>query len=226
MVGFTNLISPGSPNPSTESESELFSSTSSSSTLNDSNSSNCSCCESDILVKSLLLLSTSTAKQAPSVQQVNPSDFHKTIIIGAGPSSIALAARLREKLPAALYTDLEHARLNFLRRGRKKAVVKGLKRTIVENFPVSSNLSVSSMDIKIFDSTSSSWLGRWNNYFSGLEITHLRSPLFFHPSPENVDSLLAFSHREGRENELNVIDGVVGQEISKNIRKKKIKALR
>lgn len=55
----------------------------------------------------------------------------------------------------------------------------------------------------------------------GLRITHLRSPMFFQPSPADANALVAYAQRTGREKELAPICGVVGREFSKQQRKKK-----
>jgi hypothetical protein len=73
--------------------------------------------------------------------------------------------------------------------------------------------------VKVLDKTSSGWMGKWKNYFEGLRIENLRSPMWFHPSPAEVDGLVGFAQREGREGERVVIEGVVGKELSKHARK-------
>ncbi|KAJ3086310.1 hypothetical protein HK102_013307 [Quaeritorhiza haematococci] len=50
------------------------------------------------------------------------------------------------------------------------------------------------------------WMSRWNNQFTGYGIEWLRSPLFFHPDPSDVDSLRAYADQHGRIDELRDID--------------------
>jgi hypothetical protein len=64
-------------------------------------------------------------------------------------------------------------------------------------------------------------MGRWRGFFKGLRIETLRSPMLFHPSPADVDALVAYARRVGGENELEPIHGVVGKELSKHQKKKK-----
>lgn len=66
-------------------------------------------------------------------------------------------------------------------------------------------------------------MSAWNDKFEKLDISHLRSPMFFHPDPRDRDGLLEFVYREGREGELREIAGVVGKGLSKHQRKKKVK---
>lgn len=47
--------------------------------------------------------------------------------------------------------------------------------------------------------------------------------MFFHPDPRDRDGMLEFAVREGRQGELKVIEGVVGKDLSKHQRKKKMK---
>ncbi|GAA5950415.1 hypothetical protein JCM3765_004537 [Sporobolomyces pararoseus] len=184
----------------------------------------------------------SSTSSSSSILTVPSDSFHPLLIIGAGPHSLALAARLSESRPAALYTDLEHARLDWLQRDqldrdekkkkkKKKKVVKGHwgVRKLVEPEKVTLARGETTSDceeggyrgIKVLDSTSDQWLGRWNNYFKGLRIKTLRSPMLFHPSPADVDALVAYARRERREDELTEIEGVVGKELSKHAKKKK-----
>lgn len=78
-------------------------------------------------------------------------------------------------------------------------------------------------DTVIYDATSDAWMTSWKNLFRALEIEFLRSPLFFHPDPRDRDGLLAFAYEKGRENELEEIRSVVGKELSKHRKKKKMK---
>lgn len=176
------------------------------------------------------------------------------LIVGAGPHALALAARLSEPRPAALYTDLEHARLSWLQRdeldrrrpnrrplrrslpplddddddnnnnkkNQKKKVVKGdwHRRKLVPQDKVT--LAIPQKGFKVVDASSNEWLARWRSYFRGLAIDTLRSPMIFHPSPADVDALVAYAKRTGREPELVEIPNVVGKELSKHQRKKKL----
>ncbi|GAA5858728.1 hypothetical protein JCM8547_004958 [Rhodosporidiobolus lusitaniae] len=186
---------------------------------------------------------------SPPLCVVDELAFTPLVIIGGGPHGLALAARLSEPRPAALYTDLEHARLAWLQRerrasqpaegGRKhkdrRATVKGhwAARKLVQ--PREATLAPTVLQagdedeaeqskvkpsITVLDSTSDKWMGRWNGYFEGLRITHLRSPLLFHPSPADADALVAYARRTDREDELMPVKGVVGRELSKAQRKK------
>lgn len=48
-----------------------------------------------------------------------------------------------------------------------------------------------------------------------IEVTHLRSLMFFHVDPGDCDGLLAYTHEQGRETELEEIRECVGREGSK-----------
>lgn len=78
-------------------------------------------------------------------------------------------------------------------------------------------------DTVIYDASSDAWMTSWKNLFRALEISFLRSPLFFHPDPRDRDGLLAFAYENGRENELEEIRAVVGKELSKHRKKKRMK---
>jgi hypothetical protein len=79
------------------------------------------------------------------------------------------------------------------------------------------------IDIAVLDSDGDTWMSAWNDNFDRLQISHLRSPMFFHPDPRDRDGLLGYAYDEGRENELREIPGVVGKSLSKYQRKKSMK---
>lgn len=60
------------------------------------------------------------------------------------------------------------------------------------------------------------------SYFRSTRDQILRSPLFFHPDPRDRDGLLAFAYEKEREKELQEIRAVIGKELSKHRKKKKI----
>ncbi|BGP36399.1 hypothetical protein JCM10449v2_000300 [Rhodotorula kratochvilovae] len=183
---------------------------------------------------------------------VDESAFSPLVIIGAGPHALALAARLAEPRPAALYSDLEHARLSWLQReqrtapsssslgtsGRKakehRLPVKGhwsarrlvppatatLAHPVVGSDDADDEVPPAGPAIQVLDSSSSEWMARWDGFFAGLRIEHLRSPMLFHPAPADANALVAYARRTGREDELEPIKGVVGAELSKYQRKK------
>jgi hypothetical protein len=121
-----------------------------------------------------------------------------------------LAARLREPRPAALYTDIEHSRLAFLQRPDAVKLPRQPKKPYNLRTPNPSKLREQAGNyfkddsfprLLALDGSSQEWLGRWNGFFHHLDIPHLRSPMFFHPSPADVDGLEAFARRMDRENE-------------------------
>jgi len=168
-----------------------------------------------------------------SIPAVAADDFHNVLIIGGGPHGLALAARLAESHPDALFTDFEHTRLAWLRReggggarAAKRIAVKGhwaRRRLVPSEVAPTAALAGDRRAgmVKVLDATSDRWLSRWDSFFTGLRITHLRSPMFFQPSPATADAMVAFAQRQGREDELKPIEGVVGKERSKHWKKKR-----
>jgi hypothetical protein len=80
-------------------------------------------------------------------------------------------------------------------------------------------------DIAVLDAFSDKWMGAWDKKFKDLKISHLRSPMFFHPDPRDRDGLLGFAYKDGepKRDELREIKGVVGKGLSKYQRKQKVK---
>ncbi|KAL2397998.1 hypothetical protein ABEF94_000011, partial [Exophiala dermatitidis] len=175
--------------------------------------------------------------------------IYDVAIIGAGPCGLAVASRLRESTPSALFTDDEHARYwkRFSRletieseRKRNRRTEKKNNRTGSQSSNTSSNNETegtqsdsngsnssgeeedkgNDKSVIVLDAHSNEWMSAWRERFRNLQIDHLRSPLFFHPDPRDRDGLLAFSHFSGRTPELEEIQNVVGREISKHQAKK------
>lgn len=137
---------------------------------------------------------------------VDSEDIFDLVIVGAGPHGLAVAARIREPRPSALYTDAESSRLSFLR----KYAARGR-----EGKPK----SLAALKILVIDKAGNQWISQWHKQFDALEIKHLRSPMFFHPDPSDLDALLAYSHGKGCHCDDVEISGVVGKERSKHKRK-------
>ncbi|KAK5095222.1 hypothetical protein LTR24_003189 [Lithohypha guttulata] len=147
-------------------------------------------------------------------------------IIGAGPCGLAVAARLSEKTPSALFTNDEHAR--YWKRHRQQAnsleQERNKRKTSTDSGYGSENEKRQRASFRpsmvVLDANSNEWMATWKKRFRDLKISHLRSPLFFHPDPSDRDGLLAFAHEQDRVNELREIPNVVGKELSKHEKKR------
>lgn len=157
------------------------------------------------------------------------AEIHDVLIIGAGPAGLAVAARLRESTPSAIFTDAEHSRYQWIKKHKGRMNIRSSKNAGSESQkdrPSRGNASQvpsnSNLDIKVLDGSGDSWLQTWKSNFSALSITHLRSPMFFHPCPRDRDGLLAFAHETGASDKCIEIANCVGKSMSKHRRKRKV----
>ena len=150
----------------------------------------------------------------PPIRSID-SDIYDAIIIGGGPSALAVAARLREPLPSALYTDVEHQRFHWL----KKHVLHIRTRDHSSLKPRDTARPFGNdLRLLVLDGSCEEFLLAWKALFKVFDISHLRSPMFIQ---KDVDSLLAYAGLNGRDRELKEIGGVVGKERSKHQEKRK-----
>ncbi|KAG8687309.1 hypothetical protein FRC11_007444 [Ceratobasidium sp. 423] len=175
---------------------------------------------------------------------IRDNSFFDLVVIGAGPAGLALVARILEARPAALYTDQEHVYLHWLKRSRTPSLLKTRKRgpgsdwVAVDSTPSQKDdcCCGGRMRILVLDKLGDGWMTNWNRHFKAFDIKHLRSPLFWHPAPADLDALISFAECKGRSTsgpptvlfspkqstypppELIEIPGCVGAEISKHKR--------
>jgi hypothetical protein len=137
------------------------------------------------------------------------------LIIGAGPGGLAVASRLREPEPSVLFTDGEHQRYHWVRKHGSRMSLK--RRKNGEVIPSHGGGGGSGGDGRcdkcvsipqrryrtlVLDATSDRWMGRWDQLFGALDISHLRSPMFFHVDPSDRDALLAMAVSESMRHRL------------------------
>lgn len=182
---------------------------------------------------------------------VPQASFFDLVIIGAGPAALTLVTRILETRPAAIYLEEERQHLSWLRRHRDNSACaptlstrrpgKGNER-IVGKCGTKGCAQRSPMSILVVDKLGEGWMGQFFRNFASLEIPFLRSPMFFHPDPADLDGLLEYAVQQNRAGvaphtiivdaqmpkrgrrkadaaekaELLEIPGVVGKEISKH----------
>ncbi|OBT49459.1 hypothetical protein VE00_00341 [Pseudogymnoascus sp. WSF 3629] len=152
-------------------------------------------------------------------------------IIGAGPCALAVAARMRETTPSALFTDAEHQRYHWIKRHKHRVKIvptkgRATNKILVEDKsekPCGPICKPPNYLMAVYDSSGSDWMTKWACLFRAYNIKTLRSPLFFHVDPRDRDGLKAYAYAKGREKEMIELKGVVGKEISKHLMKKKLK---
>ncbi|KAJ1033008.1 hypothetical protein NDA16_000287 [Ustilago loliicola] len=165
-----------------------------------------------------------------SQPNVDAAAHFDLVIIGAGPAALAVISRILESRPAALYTEDEHRHLHFTHRQRVPDLIpsKVAKTYIpttnvlnIEDLEAQSrqgrkkrakglwNLHNSDdlcpcdgrINILVIDRLGEGFMGLWRRNFRALGISHLRSPMFFHPDASDFDALIAYANQHGKAGE-------------------------
>ncbi|TKY85743.1 hypothetical protein EX895_005283 [Sporisorium graminicola] len=163
-----------------------------------------------------------------SLPGVDAAAHFDLVIIGAGPAALAVISRILESRPAALYTEDEHRHLHFTHRQRTPALIpsKVARASKTSKASISRELqeqtrqgskkkgkalwNVGMQDpcqcdgrikILVIDKLGEGFLGLWRRNFRALKISHLRSPMFFHPDASDFDALIAYANQQGQAGE-------------------------
>ena len=159
---------------------------------------------------------------------VDASAHYDLVIIGAGPAALAVISRILESRPAALYTEDEHRHLHFTHRQRTPALIpsKVAKSSKTSKHSISRELEEQTrlgrkkrgkamwnvandnacpcdgrIKILVIDKLGEGFMGLWRRNFKALGISHLRSPMFFHPDASDFDALIAYANQRGKAGE-------------------------
>ncbi|RCK60927.1 hypothetical protein Cantr_08095 [Candida viswanathii] len=147
--------------------------------------------------------------------QIPEDHFFEVIVIGGGTCGLSVSARLLESHPGSLFTEDEHQRFHWLKqRGHKVNLINS------KQSHYTTSLGFRASDILVLDALDGEFMRGWNNQFAACQIPYLRSPMFFHVDPVNIDGMVSFAHLNGREDELMEITNVVGKEYSKHQQKR------
>ncbi|KAI8850740.1 hypothetical protein BC829DRAFT_488626 [Chytridium lagenaria] len=135
----------------------------------------------------------------------DPNNILDLLVVGAGPHALSLLSHLLERSPYAVLNDAEHQRYHSQRQttARPSSTSSPLRQCCPVLDP-----EVLRQRVMVLDACGG-WMEKWNSAFKAYEISHLRSPLFFHPDPFHPDSLRTFAESEGRKSELLDITHVV-----------------
>lgn len=147
--------------------------------------------------------------------QIPQDNFFEVIVIGGGTCGLSISARLLESHPGSLFTEDEHQRFLWLKqRGNKVNLINSKH----NNYKF--NKKFENKDLLVLDSMGDKFMTGWNSQFKACQIPYLRSPMFFHVDPVNIDGMVSFAHLNNRNDELMEITNVVGKEYSKHQQKR------
>lgn len=141
----------------------------------------------------------------------NIENVQELVIVGGGPHALALLCRIFEKAPFPILSDQEHQRIFHQYQNSIRA------HPLLFKCGDHLNSAGTKTKIKVIDDFGG-WLAKWNQCFETFNISHLRSPMFFHPDSFDSESLRAFVELEQRKNELLDITHIINSGTKKNSR--------
>ena len=131
---------------------------------------------------------------------------------------------MRAHTHTAIFTDEEHQRYHWIKKHNGWMSIKHKKDGSVST-PQQPRPGRKYSTL-VLDATGDKWVTRWNTLFKTIEVTHLQSPMVFHVDPGDRDGLLAYTHEQGRETELEEIRECVGREINKYHKKERVNCIK